>query len=214
MFRPSWKQRFVATVLLLGGTVAAPTVHADPIPPSEIDGVYGMTDLGNQPEDYPVSFSLSGGLVILPPDLTPFAVADFGVFLPSGGKGTPVTLTNISDITHPNDFTLSGGILGTIDYHIDSAVLVSPVAFNADIHLMSNTTSIVLTNLDPAVLIISFPPEQVSFDPHWAGFFGPVTFQIVPAVPEPASIVHLTWVGVFGVVGYWRRRRAARAVAA
>ena len=193
----------------------APTAHTGFITPSEIDGNY-ETNLGTLtlPPQFPLNFQLNNGAITSPSTLFALTPSNLNVSInPTNSSG---------QVSLGTDLTISGtfsGVTGTIDYTIVSSSSLPNLASGNEIigelTLKSNAiTTIDLTDLNPAVLTITFP-SLVSLDPHWPpGFKGPVDFTITE-LPEPASFVHLTWVGVVGAMGYWRRHgRAALAVAA
>jgi hypothetical protein len=70
----------------------------------------------------------------------------------------------------------------------------------------NNTSGVSLINLNPALLTLTFP-QGTNLDPSWGPTVEPVLFRIT-SIPEPASIVHLTWVaGLIGVIAYRKRHR-------
>ncbi len=207
MFQPRWVRRLLLAASLLCGALGNRTAYAGSVVPSQIQGEYASSSLGTQPEQYPVSFSLTSGTVTGPnPPFSSFTASNLNVSMTN-----PTSPVNLG-----TDLILNGGVLGTIDYHIvtssTSPVLATENEITSSLTLASNTTTISLVNLNPAKVTLIFP--GVDFEPSWTGFSGPVIFFIDP-VPEPASIVHLIWVGVLGVLVYWRRHyRGARVGAA
>jgi hypothetical protein len=215
MFRSIWKKQVVVCACLLCGGFVGSTALAGPVPPhppSEISGEYTANTLGSQSQQFPLNFTLSGGVVAGPlPDFAGFTPPDLGVsFDLTGG-----VLTLTDQVTSSSDFNLSGGASGNILYNINLPRLVGPFEINAVLTLAptpppNNTTGVSLIFLNPSLLSITFPPD-VNLEPSWGPDVTPVFFDITP-IPEPASIVHLTWVGLLGVIGFFRRQR--RAVAA
>lgn len=211
----SWMRRksFVLVVSLMCGALLGPRAVAGSIPigASQIDGEYMNTNLGQVPDNppnFPVSFSLFSGEVTGPTALTSFGVPNMGVTV---DPYTTPSSTLTDETTSTSEFTLSGGASGTVTYIINSASVEGSNLIQGEMTLQSNTTNFDFTGFNTALLSLYFEPG-VSFDPHWSGFDGPVYFQI-SGVPEPASILHLMWVGALGVVGYWeKRRRAVRAL--
>jgi hypothetical protein len=121
--------------------------------------------------------------------------------------------------TGKSDFNLSGGTAGYILYTLNSPKIVS-ANDNVDAVLRlppspppNNTTGISLIFLNPALLRITFPVSS-SIDPQVGPSVGPVAFFSITPIPEPASIVHLTWVGLLGIICYWKRRRRSIQVVA
>lgn len=207
MFQSSGKKQLVVAACLLCGAFLSPSALAGPIGVSQINGAYQSTDLGVQPEFYPVTFSLTSGHVTGPLLLFGFSVPDLSVTI------NPPNPLSVSPIT----FELSNGPSDKVDFTINSSFLSGTDFIDAEMTLVpaSNTTGFDFSPLNTALLSLDFSGGGgggggggVSFDPHWAGFTGPVPFQITPT-PEPASIVHLTWVGILGVVSYRRRHRRA-----
>lgn len=209
MFSLMRRKSFVFVACVLCGAFLGSRAFAGSIPigASQIDGQYTSTDLGLMSDNPPpsiLSFSLYNGEVTGPTALTSFAVPNMGVTEDLTGS-SPTTLTD--ETTGMSDFTLSGGASGTVTYTINSAFVEGSNMIQGEMTLQSNTTNFDFTGFNTALLSLNFGPA-VSFDPHWSGFKGPVYFQII-GVPEPASIIHLLWVGLLGVVLYRRQRRRA-----
>lgn len=203
MFRPRQIKELLLAASLLWWAFGSQAAHAGSVAPSQIQGQYANSSLGTQPEQFPVSFSLTNGTVTGPnPPFSAFTAVDLNVAITN-----PTSPVNLG-----TDLILDGGVLGKIDYHFVSSstspVLATENTITSNLSLVSNTTTISLINLNPAKITIIFP--GVNFDPNWSGFNGPVDFIIDP-VPEPASIAYLTLGGVLGTLAYWRRQfRATR----
>lgn len=219
MFHPVWGRILVVAVCLSCGVFLVPIAQAGTIVPSQIEGDYAVDTLSpsSNPFLYPWTLTLSEGTVTYPmiPPIFGFTATDL-----------TVNIFTTSSLTLSSTLTLSGKIPGpsteTIIYSITagSGRIVNANTIEARLSLVSNKTSpnppppaISLAKLNPANLILIFPPHEVKFEPSFTPPAAPVIFEIVPA-PEPASIIHVIWVGLLGLIGWWKRshRRAAAAI--
>jgi hypothetical protein len=153
-----------------------------------------------------------------PSPLTPFQVSGLVATSTKAEGGTTVTLENSSNV---GELILTGkfhptGPITTIEYSWSSASLsASGNAIFADVTLVAyiNPTN-GITPPNPGLLTITFEPlngQPVNFDTAYPPDYdqhGTVIFTIDP-VPEPGTLVHLTWLGIVGVGLLWRRGRSA-----
>jgi hypothetical protein len=209
MFQPKGKNLFVISACLLFSTYLAASAHAGPMPPSppsEIEGEYTTKTLGTPTRNIPIIFTLSGGKVDSPA-FTGFSAPDVTIAL---DLTNGVTVTD--DSTGQSDFNLSGGTAGYIHYNLNSPRIANS---NDDIDALvrlaptpppNNTTGISLVFLNPALLTITFPVSS-SIEPEVDPSVGAVAFFTITPIPEPATIVHLAWVGLLVIICYWRRNR-------
>jgi len=206
------KNPFVIPAFLLCGAFISPRVHAGPMPPapSEIDGEYAFNTIHTPSGNVTLDITLSQGAVSSPRALIGFSAPDLNIKIIQG-RGP--TLIDVG--TGKSDFNLSGGTAGFILYNLSSPKIPTLVEITAVLTLPptpppNNTSGVSLINLNPALLTLTFP-QGTNLDPSWGPVIEPVFFSITP-LPEPASIVHLTWMGLLGVIGYWKWRRRAVAL--
>lgn len=205
MFQSVWKKPFVVAACVLCGAFVAQTAHAGPMPPpalSEIDGEYETNTLGRTTREIVLNLTLSGGKVGGPNALLGYSAPDLGVQLSNSGT---LTVTSAFDLLSPtNPSTVY------IDYTLSSPRIANANEITATVRLSPsppppNTSGVNLINLNPALLTLTFP-SGTNLDPNFPP--GPIHFSITPIpVPEPASIIHLAWVGALGVMGHWRQNR-------
>ncbi len=206
MLQSPWKNQFVVFACLLCGSFLAPTAYAGPMPPSEIEGEYATKTSGTPTRTIPLIFTLSGGTVSSP-EFTGFSAPEVTVAL-----NLVSGLTVTDDTTGKSDFNLSGGTAGYVHYTLSSPKIananddITAVLTLPPIPPPNNTTGISLIFLNPALLTITFPVSS-GIDPQFGPSVGPAAFFTITPIPEPASIVHLTWIGLLGAIGYWRRHR-------
>lgn len=214
MFASMRMNPYVIAACLLCGALVGRTAFAGPIQVSEISGKYNDATLISEGPfgNLPLTFSLTSGIVTGPPLFPAFNVPDENpvtVHQPSPPP-TPTPPPSLSTLSF--NLTLSPPSTEFVDFTISAnSVTVAGSGsdfIEAEMTLNSyNLPGYNLSNFDTASLTLDFSLTGVNFDANWpASFTGPVPFSIDP-VPEPASIVYLTWVGVFGAMGYWRRHR-------
>lgn len=213
MFRSMRMKPFVVAACLLCGALVGPTAFAGLIGVSEISGQYQDANLISEGPNntLPFKFSLTVGSVTGPPGFPAFNVPDENpVTVPKPNPPpTPTPPPSLSTLSF--NLTLSGSS-EFVDFTIsaNSVTVAGSGSDYIDAEMTLNSYNLPgynLSNFDTALLTLDFSLTGVNFDANWpASFHGPVPFSIDPA-PEPASIVYLSWAGVFGGLGYRRRYR-------
>ncbi len=171
-----------------------------------IDGEYTPSLASTQPPNsHGLSVNLTDGVITAPlgPNkLTGATISDLTATSSKLLGFTTISLENASNVTR---VTINGPLdihsipLYTIVYSLGPPSLsFSGATIESDVTLVSMTnvpSGVVPPN--PGLLTIIFEPDSggatVNFDPSYPpDYNGPVIFMIDP-VPEPASVVHLTW---------------------
>jgi hypothetical protein len=213
-----------------------PNFGAGGPPQTPIDGEYAPTLISQATTS--MSLSLGSGTVTAPSGpngLTQFTPSGFTVNSQKQRNGTTsVSLTdpstNVSDIFltmtvgtgNIDTVGPNASVTFTIKYNLAPAVVGSSgavITAGATFDSVHSNLPPNYTPPNPALLTIIFEPlsngKNVNLDPSYPDGYdqsGQVIFSIDPvAVPEPGSLVHLTWLVIVGVVGaWWRCRSAAR----
>lgn len=213
MFRSMPMKQLVVAACLVCSTFGGPTAFAGLIGVSEISGQYQDANLISEGPNntLPFKFSLTVGSVTGPPGFPAFSVPDENpVTVPKPNPPpTPTPPPSLSTLSF--NLTLSGSS-EFVDFTIsaNSVTVAGSGSDYIDAEMTLNSYNLPgynLSNFDTALLTLDFSLAGVNFDANWPPTFtGPVPFGIDPT-PEPASIVYLSWAGVFGAIGYRRRYR-------
>lgn len=213
MFRSMRMKQLVVAAGLVCSTFVGSTAFAGLIGVSELSGKYQDASLISEGPNntLPYVFSLTSGHVTGPPLFPAFSVPDENpVTVPKPNlPPTPTPPPSLSTLSF--NLTLPGSS-EFVDFTIsaNSVTVAGSGSDFIDAEMTLNSYSLPgydLSNFDTALLTLDFSLTGVNFDANWpTNFQGPVPFSIDPA-PEPASIVYLSWAGLFGAIGYRRRYR-------
>jgi hypothetical protein len=128
-----------------------------------------------------------------------------------------VDTSSVAEVTINGPLDIHLNPLYTIVYNLGVPTLInsgSTITVGASIASESNVPSGIVPP-NPGLLTIIFEQDSggndVNFDPNYPpGYNGSVIFMIDPT-PEPASLLHSTWLALVGPVWVWRWcRNAAR----